>query len=125
MSKQLKSVMVTCLLIMFGLTAVPFQGKAQPTPKPRILISSDIGGSDDDDFQSAVHLLMYSNLFEIEGLVSSPYGKGTKKDFFDVIDLYEKDLPIMEFVILLRPRKSALMLPPVKYLSWISKAGSL
>ncbi|GJM33902.1 MAG: hypothetical protein DHS20C18_29030 [Saprospiraceae bacterium] len=35
---------------------------------------------------------MYADLFQIEGLVSSPYGKGRKKDFGDMIDLYEKDL---------------------------------
>lgn len=45
--------------------------------KPRILISTDIGGTDPDDNQSMAHFLMYSNLFETEGLVSSPsYGSG-------------------------------------------------
>ncbi|MDC6365924.1 MULTISPECIES: nucleoside hydrolase-like domain-containing protein [Flavobacteriaceae] len=61
--------------------------------KPRVLISSDIGGTDPDDFQSMIHLLMYADMVHIEGLVSSPYGKGRKKDFLDIIDLYEKDLP--------------------------------
>ncbi len=61
--------------------------------RPRILISSDIGGTDPDDFQSMIHLLMYANEVSIEGLVSSPYGPGRKKDFLDMIDLYEKDLP--------------------------------
>ncbi len=31
--------------------------------------------------------------FKIEGLVSSPFGDGRKKDFLKIIDLYEKDLP--------------------------------
>ncbi|WP_236972680.1 nucleoside hydrolase-like domain-containing protein [Membranihabitans marinus] len=61
--------------------------------KPRILISSDIGGTDPDDFQSMIHLLMYADLFQIEGLVSSPYGMGRKQDFLDIIDLYEEDFP--------------------------------
>ncbi len=60
--------------------------------KPRILISTDIGGTDPDDFQSMIHLLMYADRFQIEGLVSSPYGDGRKKDILDMIDLYEKDL---------------------------------
>ena len=60
--------------------------------KPRIIISSDIGGTDPDDFQSVIHLLMYADIFNIEGLISSPYGNGRKKDFLDMIDLYEKDL---------------------------------
>lgn len=65
----------------------------QKNEKPRILISSDIGGTDDDDFQSMIHVLMYADQFQIEGLVSSPFGNGRKKNFLDMIDLYEKDLP--------------------------------
>lgn len=44
--------------------------------KPRVLISSDIGGTDPDDYQSMIQLLMYADLFQIKGLVASPYGKG-------------------------------------------------
>ena len=34
-----------------------------PVPeRPRILISTDIGGTDPDDNQSMTHLLMYSNV---------------------------------------------------------------
>lgn len=65
----------------------------QKNLKPRILISTDIGGTDDDDFQSMIHLLMYANQFQIEGLVSSPFGNGRKKNILDMIELYEKDLP--------------------------------
>lgn len=67
----------------------------KPVPvKPRILVSTDIGGTDPDDNQSMIHLLMYNELFEIEGLVSSPsYGDGTKQEILRTIDLYEKDLP--------------------------------
>ncbi len=68
---------------------------AQQKMKPRILVCSDIGGTDPDDFQSFIHLLMYSNEFTIEGLVSSPYGNGRKADFLRIIDLYEKDLPAL------------------------------
>ena len=63
-------------------------------PKPRILISTDIGGTDPDDNQSFTHFLMYSDLFNTEGLVSSPsYGTGNKRDLLRMIDLYEADLP--------------------------------
>ncbi|MFM6975376.1 MAG: nucleoside hydrolase-like domain-containing protein [Sphingobacteriaceae bacterium] len=67
----------------------------QPVPiKPRILVSTDIGGTDPDDNQSMIHLLMYNELFDIEGLVSSPsYGNGNKEEILRTIDLYEKDLP--------------------------------
>jgi Cellulose-binding Sde182, nucleoside hydrolase-like domain/Domain of unknown function (DUF5060) len=65
--------------------------------KPRILISSDIGGTDPDDNQSMTHLLMYTDKFAIEGLVSSPsYGKGSKGEILRMIDLYAKDLPRLE-----------------------------
>jgi hypothetical protein len=57
-------------------------------------VSTDIGGTDPDDNQSMIHLLMYNELFDIEGLVSSPsYGDGTKQEILRTIDLYEKDLP--------------------------------
>ncbi len=68
-------------------------GQRDDITKPRIIVSTDIGGTDPDDFQSIIHLFMYADLFEIEGLISSPYGPGRKSDILDMIDLYEKDLP--------------------------------
>ena len=57
----------------------------------RVLVSTDIGGTDPDDFQSMVHLLVYADCFDVEGLVSSPYGPGSKEDILTVIDYYAKD----------------------------------
>jgi hypothetical protein len=57
----------------------------------RVLVSTDIGGTDPDDFQSMVHFLVYADCFDIEGLVSSPYGPGRKEHILQVIDCYEKD----------------------------------
>jgi hypothetical protein len=57
----------------------------------RVLVSTDIGGTDPDDFQSMVHLLAYADCFDIEGLISSPYGPGRKEHILEVIDCYEKD----------------------------------
>lgn len=79
------------LLAIFILTGC--KPSEHSTSKARILISTDIGGTDPDDFQSMIHLLMYADLFQIEGLVSSPYGPGRKAHLLDMIDLYEKDLP--------------------------------
>jgi Cellulose-binding Sde182, nucleoside hydrolase-like domain len=59
--------------------------------KIRVLISSDIGGSDPDDFQSLVHFLTYADLFEIEGLISSPPGKGRKSHIEEVLTAYRAD----------------------------------
>lgn len=59
--------------------------------RPRVLVSTDIGGTDPDDFQSLVHFLVYADQFDIEGLVSSPYGPGRKQHILEVIDVYARD----------------------------------
>jgi hypothetical protein len=60
---------------------------------PRILVSTDIGGTDFDDFQSMVHILLYSDVLDLEGLISSPYGGGTKERILEIIDVYAEDYP--------------------------------
>jgi hypothetical protein len=40
-----------------------------------------------------VHLLVHADGFDLEGLVSSPYGPGRKRDILDLLDLYERDHP--------------------------------
>ena len=58
----------------------------------RVIVSTDIGGTDPDDFQSMVHFLVYADVFDVEGLISSSaIGPGRKKDILTVIDCYEKD----------------------------------
>ena len=60
----------------------------------RVIISTDIGGTDPDDNQSMAHLLMFSDSFDLEGLISSPsFGDGRKEEILRMIDIYEKDLP--------------------------------
>lgn len=56
-------------------------------------MSIDIGGTDPDDFQSLVHLLVTADSFDLEGLVSSPFGLGRRKHIAQVIDLYADDFP--------------------------------
>ncbi|MBD3628526.1 nucleoside hydrolase-like domain-containing protein [Cyclobacterium sp.] len=82
---------------------------------PRVLISSDIGGTDPDDFQSMIHLLMHADRFQLEGLVSSPYGEGSTTDFQDMIDLYERDYSQLH--------SHAPSLPTPKSLREITKQG--
>ena len=69
-----------------------FAGDA-PATRTRVLVSTDIGGTDPDDLQSMVHLLVYSDSLDIEGLISSPPGPGRKQDILRVIDLYGRDYP--------------------------------
>jgi hypothetical protein len=79
----------------------PVQSTAQRTSRDgaldgvrhRVLVSTDIGGTDPDDQQSMVHLLLYADVFDLEGLVSSPYGPGRKSHILEVIDRYEQDYP--------------------------------
>ena len=72
----------------YGANAAPVDSR------PRILVSTDIGGTDFDDFQSMVHLFVYADRFDIEGLVSSSTGgPGRKADILRVIDCYEHDYP--------------------------------
>lgn len=47
----------------------------------RVIVSTDIGGTDFDDFQSMVHLLLYADVLDIEGLISSPYGAVMRRTF--------------------------------------------
>jgi len=107
---------IILLLFVFG----TFNLSAQQTVpvKPRILISTDIGGTDPDDNQSMAHLLMYSDYFDIEGLLSSPsFGNGSTSEILRMIDLYEEDLPKLKqhTVDLLEP----------EYLRSITKQGRL
>lgn len=87
------------LFILLSLAfAAGFHTRAASTDsRHRILISTDIGGTDPDDNQSMTHLLMYANEFDIEGLVSSPsYGTGSKEEILRMIDMYRHDLPLLE-----------------------------
>ena len=76
--------------------------------RPRVLVSSDIGGTDPDDFQSMVHLLVYADVLDIEGLVASPYGDGRKADILKVIDCYEQDYPHLRTYSVSYPSPDAL-----------------
>ncbi len=81
-------------LILSLIIAIAVFGQQERTEKPRILISTDIGGTDPDDNQSMIHLLMNNDRFDIEGLVSSPsFGNGSKDEILRMISLYEKDYP--------------------------------
>ncbi len=91
-------------------------GPSTLTERPRILITTDIGGTDPDDNQSMMHFLLYSNEFDCEGLISSPsYGDGSFKEIIRMIGLYEHDLPKL--------RQHAEGWPTADYLRSISKQG--
>ncbi len=61
--------------------------------KPRIIISSDIGGSDPDDYQSLIHYLLYTDIVESEGILSSPPYAGRKEHIIATLKAYREDYP--------------------------------
>ena len=85
------------LIFILGIIVSLITGKEPVPQKPRIIVSTDIGGTDCDDYQSVLHLLMYSDLFDIEGIISNPtVGKSTKGEILRMIDSYEEDYPYLK-----------------------------
>ena len=84
---------VSVLALMMGSWCHAGTDGTLAAERPRVIVSTDIGGSDNDDYQSMVHFLIYADRFEIEGLVSSPPGAGRSANLNEVIDAYEKDFP--------------------------------
>ncbi|MCC9654298.1 nucleoside hydrolase-like domain-containing protein [Rhodopirellula halodulae] len=89
--------LVLLVCVSFGCVAIQAEEpSSQQDPnsnglRPRVIVSTDIGGTDPDDFQSMVHLLVYADRLDLEGLISSPFGEGRVEDLLDVVDCYEKD----------------------------------
>jgi len=77
------------------LAGLPLAGFGAPAAKPRIIVSTDIGGTDFDDFQSLVHLLLYADMIDLEGLIASPWGEGRdrKRHLLTLISVYQRDYP--------------------------------
>jgi hypothetical protein len=88
---SIRLLLLLTLPLMAGTVRAAPQGGALAGHRPRVIVSTDIGGTDPDDFQSMVHFLLYADVFDVEGLVSSPYGPGRKEHILRVIDYYERD----------------------------------
>lgn len=96
-STEMKRIILIAL-VSLGMNTLSCQAasvkRGSDIEKQRVLVSTDIGGTDPDDNQSVAHLLMYTDCFDLEGLVSSPsYGSGSKEEILRMIDLFEKDYP--------------------------------
>ena len=85
------SVLLTLFAVLLTAPSVRADQGALAGQRHRVLVSTDIGGTDPDDFQSMVHLLLYADVFDLEGLISSPFGPGRKEHILEVITEYEKD----------------------------------
>lgn len=84
---------LAAVVLLLSATSLPGAAADVSPARPRVIVSTDIGGTDPDDFQSMVHLLLYSDDLDIEGLIASPYGPGRKADILEVIACYERDYP--------------------------------
>lgn len=91
-------------------------GMPSVSNKLRVLVSTDLGGSDSDDEQSMVHFLVYSDHWDVEGLISSPWDAGRKEHIIQIIDIYEKDYPTL---------RTHGDYPTAEYLRSVTKEGAL
>ncbi len=105
------------LLVAAGTTRVAPAVSAQAGPRPRVIVSTDIGGTDPDDFQSMVHFMVYADMFDVEGLVSSPYGPGRREHILEVIERYAADYSNL--------KAYSDRYPPPDELRRVTKEGSL
>jgi hypothetical protein len=88
-------------MLVSGFALTSLGQTTNPTPlrgaldgvRHRVVVATDIGGTDPDDFQSMAHLLLYADVLDIEGLISSPFDKGGKEHILPVIDAYDRDYP--------------------------------
>jgi len=117
--RALATIIVIMVMVMIsGNTAIyGLGGGALAGNRYRVIISTDIGGGDEDDIQSMVHYLLYSDVFDTEGIISSPTGKGRKKDVLEVIDKYQKDYPDL--------KTHSDKYPAPNYLRSIAKQGAI
>jgi hypothetical protein len=88
------------VMIILGTTFSP--SLAQDAPHPRLVVLTDIssltpGVAEPDDAQSLIRLMLYTNEFEIEGLIATSnlgHGQKTRPDLIrQVVDAYEKVRP--------------------------------
>lgn len=89
------------------------------TAQTRMIVMSDIGGSDPDDTQSLVHLFVSLDQVELEGFISQhawvPYGHGAIQLIHNMINSYEAVLPNL--------RVHSAAYPSAAYLRSIVKQG--
>jgi hypothetical protein len=64
-----------------------------------------------------VHLLLYADTLEIEGLISSPWGAGRKQHILNIIQYYETDYPKL--------KAASDRYPTADYLRSVTKQGAI
>ncbi len=64
-----------------------------------------------------MHFLLYAGVFDVEGIVSSPYGPGRREHILQIVDLYQRDYPSL--------KSHSARYPTPDALRAISKQGSV
>lgn len=106
------------LLFTFFLCVEYCSAQLNKSDKQRLIVSTDLGGTDPDDTQSMIHLLVCSNAIDIEGLVSSQVwidDPNKTANIIEVINWYQEVLP--------RLKKQAVGYPDADYLMSITMQG--
>jgi hypothetical protein len=85
-----------CALATVAVARAERHQRPVPDSRPRVIVSSDIGGTDPDDIQSMVHFLLSADMFDVEGIISSPWGPGRREHILEVIDRYAQDYPALK-----------------------------
>lgn len=92
---------LSLLALAILLCTATFAGKKQSSQlKPRLVVMTDIGDCnvEPDDMESAIRLLSYADMFEIEGIMTTvgwncdPYPEEWAQYLYQVIDAYGKDV---------------------------------
>lgn len=87
------------LLFLFIALVFTFVVTAQSTScKQRLIVATDLGGADPDDTQSLIHLLVCSDVVDIEGIISSSSWidcPDWTAEIIKVIDGYSMVLPML------------------------------
>jgi hypothetical protein len=96
-SLNFRFVITAIALLVFARAASaqekPLTHAVAASPPYRVVVCSDIGGSDPDDYQSMVHVLLYADTLDLEGLISTHPGGSKKAEILKVIDCYAHDYP--------------------------------
>ncbi|WP_233210183.1 DUF1593 domain-containing protein, partial [Prevotella sp. MGM1] len=89
-----RKILVLAAMLLTTTCCILGKDKSQNT---RLIVTTDIGGSDPDDIQSLVHLMVMLNDVDLEGIISQhawvPYGTGADEYIEAVIAAYEQTLP--------------------------------
>ena len=114
-NKKENILIILALLVLALFISIPgCDDDKKTSSKPRILVSTDLGGADPDDVQSAIHLLLYADVIDLEGFVAST-PKGKKQSILDLINVYELDYPTL---------KKSGDYPTAQHLRTITKQGN-